>query len=178
MNLEGVLSTLEGVREAMEKDDPSCMWLALEKMSEASGMRNYTIDANGTAVRPCNMFESAMLYANFDIKRVATTEIPSADATISTVFLGLDHSFNSDDERLHPVMRKHRQSRPPILFETCIFYTKYDKGEVTEGQSEIVNRYRTFWDAYTWHQHYVDAITEAYDPRRKVAQLCSGDGWI
>ena len=178
MNFEGVLKSLTDVKEAMATDDPSCMWKALEEMSDASGMRNYTIDANGTAVRPCSMFESAMLYANFDIKRVATTEIPIAEATISTVFLGLDHSFDFDDERLHPVMRKHRQSRPPMLFETCIFYTKYDKGEATEGASDVVNRYRTFWDAYEWHQHYVDVITEAYDPRKKVAQICGGDGWL
>lgn len=57
-------------------------------------------------------------------RRVAETEV-SPEVRVSTVFLGLDHSFSSDG--------------PPILFETMIFggaLDGYQRRSATWGEAE------------------------------------------
>ena len=67
---------------------------------------------------------------------VAKTEV--GDTKISTVFLGLDHSFSGDG--------------PPILFETMVFGVPLD-GEM--------NRYATWDEAEKGHAVMVERVKAA-----------------
>jgi hypothetical protein len=84
-------------------------------------------------------------------RHVAKTEI--GDVQISTVFLGLDHSFGSG---------------PPILFETMIF------GGV---HHEYLKRYSTWEDAEEGHKRAVEFVKgqEANAPNRTTEPNESGD---
>lgn len=73
-------------------------------------------------------------------RRVALTEFPGGH--VSTVFLGLDHSFGSG---------------APLLFETMIFGGPYD---------DYQERYSTWEEAETGHQMAV-ALATSVDPVRE-----------
>jgi len=75
-------------------------------------------------------------------RRVAKTKLED-DTVISTVFLGLDHSFGEG---------------PPLLFETMVFLSDSDGGE------DYMRRYETYEQAEAGHEKavkiYVDKISE------------------
>lgn len=72
-------------------------------------------------------------------RRVALTTV--GDADVSTVFLGLDHSF--------------RLAGPPLLFETMVF-----GGDLDERQW----RYSTWDEAVAGHERVVVGLMLGYDP--------------
>lgn len=67
-------------------------------------------------------------------RHVNTTMV--GDVKVSTVFLGLDHSFGDDG--------------PPILFETMIFGGEHD---------EYQDRYATWDEAVDGHKKAVDMVS-------------------
>lgn len=75
-----------------------------------------------------------------DSRFVAVTMIsdPVSDIRVSTVFLGLDHSFTAGG--------------PPIVFETMVFNGPMD-GEM--------DRYSTWDDAEEGHRNMVEAVNKA-----------------
>lgn len=73
-----------------------------------------------------------------DMKRVAATVLPSG-YWVSTVWLGLDHSFGSG---------------PPLIFETMVFTCDAD-GKVTDYGEEDSDRYSTEADALAGHEAMV-----------------------
>jgi hypothetical protein len=83
-------------------------------------------------------------------RRVAFSTLADG-STVSTVFLGLDHSWNNG---------------PPVLFETCIFY---DESTVVPeelfgrlcGSSEVQTRYCTWAEAELGHQAIVETLSVA-----------------
>ena len=72
-------------------------------------------------------------------RRVKVTHV--GDTMISTVFLGIDHSFG--------------QLGPPLLFETMVF--------IGDGDGDM-NRYPTWKLAEQGHDEMVKRIHEYYDP--------------
>src|SRR5882757_3426775 len=66
-------------------------------------------------------------------KRQIATSFPAEGVRVSTVFLGLDHSFGS--------------SGPPILFETMIFGGEHDQYQ---------ERYSTWEEAEAGHKRAVE----------------------
>ena len=71
-------------------------------------------------------------------KRVAQDTV--GDVRVSTVFLGLDHSWNGP---------------PPVLFETMCFGGKWD---------EYMWRYHTWDEAIAGHQAIMESILMDADP--------------
>ena len=92
----------------------------------------YVLDASGNAIAEPDPVKWARWFERCE-RHVALTRI--GDARISTVFLGLDHSFGSG---------------PPLLWETMVFGGKFD------GEQE---RYSTFEDASRGHDAMVGKIT-------------------
>ena len=68
---------------------------------------------------------------NSDRRRVAYTELPNCQ--VSTVFLGVDHSFNGG---------------PPVLWETMVFGL----------ENEFMERYTSHADALAGHAEIVAGI--------------------
>lgn len=100
-------------------------------------MKNYQyllLDDHST--RPCSDKEAAEQWGrwakDFSSKIVAKTELD--DCQISTVFLGIDHSFGDG---------------PPILFETMIFGGEHD---------QWCERYETWDQAAEHHRRIVEAL--------------------
>lgn len=94
---------------------------------------NYILDDDGNPVREPDMFKWAMWFQEHTNDRVvALTELPD-DVRVSTVFLGLDHSFVPGEV---------------LLFETMIF-----NGPLDETQA----RYSTREQAIEGHEYYVRA---------------------
>lgn len=82
--------------------------------------------------------EKMQAYAQFenpDIKFVARDEI--GNKVVSTVFLGLDHSYVSGE--------------PPVLFETMVFNGDGDGGDCW--------RYHTYEEAMAGHRKACDNLT-------------------
>ena len=90
----------------------------------------YTLDEAGDPV-PCDdMLEWAIWFAqNHEARIVAKTELPSG-TTVSTVFLGVDHSMRDE----------------PVLWETLMFGGDYDLA---------CDRYRSRRDALVGHEMWV-----------------------
>lgn len=71
-----------------------------------------------------------------DYKRVAKTQVGKVE--VSTVWLGLDHSWNGG---------------PPLVFETCVFGGKHDlhmerystETEARKGHDRIVRMVKPWW---------------------------------
>lgn len=82
-----------------------------------------------------NIIEWAKWFEKAD-RRVNATELPDG-VRVSTVFLGMDHSF---------------MGGPPLLFETMIFGGEHD------GYCE---RYSTWEEAETGHQKAIELIFDA-----------------
>lgn len=94
----------------------------------------YVLDGH-TPVPETNPQKWSEFFENPDNRRVAMTKIK--DVAISTVFLGLDHSFNPGDK--------------PLLFETMVF-----GGELNEEQ----RRCSTWEEAERMHARMVAEVKE------------------
>ena len=79
----------------------------------------------------CDLLTWARWFENSD-RRVASTEVGGVH--ISTVFLGLDHSFGHG---------------PPLLFETMVF---------RDGDGEEQERYSTWEEAEAGHERMVERV--------------------
>lgn len=96
----------------------------------------YILDAAGNPVPEPDLMKWARWFQNAD-RRVASTEI--GEAWISTVFLGIDHSFGDGP--------------PPILYETIIFWPGHEldqdearysiRDEALAGHETMVARVRS-----------------------------------
>lgn len=78
--------------------------------------------------------------ADYDYKRVAEDTLEDG-RWVSTVWLGLDHSFGSG---------------PPLIFETMVFNSK-------GGDENYCERYSTEAEAVAGHQRVVDALKAGRD---------------
>ncbi len=92
-------------------------------------MGHYILSVSGEPIPETNLMEWARWFDTAE-RQVERTELPGG-IVISTVFLGLDHSFGHG---------------PPILFETMIFGGALD---------ETQDRYATRQAAINGHAHYV-----------------------
>lgn len=95
-------------------------------------MTDLYILKDGVPVPEPDLIKWARSFKNIDNRRVAFTEI--GDVHVSTVFLGLDHSFGGGK---------------PVLFETMIFEGEHD------GYQE---RYCTLEDAMIGHERAVALV--------------------
>ena len=77
--------------------------------------------------RSAAVLEWGRFFNDTDSRRVAETKIEGI--RVSTVFLGIDHNFNSHG--------------PPLLFETMVFGGEHD---------EMTDRYTTWTQAIKGHQ--------------------------
>lgn len=104
----------------------------------------YTLDKNNKPVK-----STVLVWDNIDKRRVALDEIEGIQ--ISTVFLGLDHSWGSG---------------PPVLWETMIFGGEHDNDQ---------DRYTSHEDALIGHKHAVDLVLKSLEPKtgRKFKSLNS-----
>lgn len=93
----------------------------------------------------CDMMTWSREFSEKD-RRVAFTDMGSC--SVSTVFLGLDHSFGYG---------------PPKLFETMVF--SEDK-----AADEMMERYSTWDEAVAGHNKMVDEL------RRKLFKVVNGSG--
>lgn len=99
---------------------------------------DYYILKNGIPTRT-DAAEFAVWFADPSSRRVDLTELTGNDgddASVSTVFLGLDHAMIGG---------------PPVLFETMAFTSNI-------GEPEIVERYTTLAAAKAGHWRAVDAL--------------------
>lgn len=95
-------------------------------------MKYYMLSgADGHAIIPVPLFEWAAWFASTD--RIVQQDTRADGLFISTVFLGIDHSFGEG---------------PPLLFETMVFQGK-------DGREIDCQRYSTWDDALAGHQHFL-----------------------
>lgn len=100
-------------------------------------MNKYIINDNHE-IRPTNdLLEWAENQGRNHLRRVAETFV--GETRISTVFLGLDHSFSADSDE-------------PILFETMAFNGPLDQEQ---------ERCSTWEQAVTMHEKMVERVKEA-----------------
>lgn len=95
----------------------------------------YVLDGHNAVPEP-DLIKWAMQFEKAD-RHVAKTETPKGN--VSTVFLGLDHSFGSG---------------PPLLFETMVFDGKLD------GEQD---RYSTWDEAIAGHKRMVERVNTESD---------------
>lgn len=99
-------------------------------------MSDYYVLNDDHSVRPVSdSLEWARSFENREARRVASDKM--GDVTVSTVFLGLDHSYGEG---------------PPLLFETMIF-----GGEHSDDQW----RYSTWEEAEQGHRAAVALVRES-----------------
>ena len=92
---------------------------------------NYILEDDGT-IRKCDDLREWALWYEQREKRVVA-QAKAGEYRVSTVFLGLDHSFGDG---------------PPVLFETMVFGGKWDnhmdryctKAEAEAGHRDVVSR--------------------------------------
>jgi hypothetical protein len=89
---------------------------------------------------PATSVEFGAQFEKPEVRRVAYDEIGAVN--VSTVFLGLDHSF--------------RLQGPPLLFETMIFGL--------DDENEYQWRYSTWDEAEAGHARALAAVREGRDP--------------
>lgn len=99
-------------------------------------MKKYILDGK-VAVPTDNDDEWMKMFSNITDRVVERTE--TGRSTISTVFLGLDHSFDEYGE-------------PPLLFETLVF-----GGPLADE----MKRYSTWEEAEQGHAKMVEMVKEA-----------------
>ena len=92
----------------------------------------YILDPNGEPSLCGNLLEWAEWFEKAE-RRVARDVI--GDVTVSTVFLGLDHSFRSQG--------------PPVVWETMVFGGKYDQEQ---------DRYTSREQAEQGHHRWVKKV--------------------
>ena len=100
---------------------------------------------------PATSKEFGMQFENPKVRRVAYDEVDGVN--VSTVFLGLDHSF--------------RLEGPPVLFETMIFGLA-DTG--IDGYIEYQWRYSTWEEAEAGHARALAAVREGRDPYEETSE--------
>src|SRR3982751_5760752 len=94
----------------------------------------YILDENKNAIRCDDLIEWARNFEHLD-KRVGIDRVNGK--RISTVFLGIDHSFGSNDG--------------PLLFETMVFKDN--------GYDDIYcERYKTYNEAVTGHNRVIELV--------------------
>jgi hypothetical protein len=103
-------------------------------MSKYKTQGKYILDENGNPVEETDLIKWAMWFENANNTRIVTrTEI--GNTVVSTVFLGLDHSFGEG---------------APILYETMVFIDGESNGEqwryatkeeALEGHAEVILNY-------------------------------------
>lgn len=97
-------------------------------------MKQYILEGH-KPIEVENVIEWAQWFEKAD-RHVKKTDLPN-DVSVSTVFLGLDHSFFGGT---------------PILFETMIFGGEHD---------EYQERYATWEEAEAGHQRAIDLVFAA-----------------
>jgi hypothetical protein len=128
---------------------------------------NYILDKDGNPVPEPDIRKWADWYEE-DKRRVALTILKRPfkdDVSISTVFLGIDHSFSFGG--------------PPILFETMIFGGEHDQWqdryftrvESLQGHAEAVELAKQ--SLYGRRNILVDMITWTYRRLRRLYKLVS-----
>jgi hypothetical protein len=95
----------------------------------------YILDNNNKPIHSTSITEAVDWMENNPQRKVVKQE-HIGDVYISTVFLGLDHSWNSDI---------------PVLWETMIFGGEYDQYQ---------DRYTSYKDALEGHQIALNLITK------------------
>lgn len=123
------------IREAAEK--------IVKEIDGISGQRSLWYKLVDRKPVPCSIFESSAMFEDPGSNVVAQTElIPTI--SLSTVFLGLDHS--------------HRLHGPPLLFETMVF---------VNGEGADCVRHSTWEEAEAYHnfvvEHYKNVLTGLED---------------
>lgn len=104
-------------------------------------MRHYLLDENKNPYQ-VSLEESYKIYEDPKTKLVKQNHIQGV--YISTVFLGLDHSFSEEG--------------PPVLFETMIFGGEHD---------QFQTRYTTYKDALEGHEKAMDMVRNNF-PNLKI----------
>ena len=102
----------------------------------------YILDNNNKPVPKPTMEAAEWMEENLERKKVAYDELKDLngdDIRVSTVFLGLDHSWNSKEL---------------VLWETMIFGGEYDQG--------YQKRYTTYEHALKGHQEAINFINTGY----------------
>lgn len=100
----------------------------------------YILDHDHNPVPVADAIEWSVFFENIDNRRVAYDTVNGIN--VSTVFLGVDHSFTDDG--------------PPILFETMCFGGP-------DWLDEFQRRYATWDEAEQGHRATVAAIRENRD---------------
>lgn len=95
---------------------------------------------------PVELLEWAEWFEDFTNRRMALTEFNNG-ASVSTVFLGIDHGFGDGQD--------------PVLFETLIRGGEFDQD---------INRYATFDVAITAHKTWVTRIIQEAGESAKVTE--------
>lgn len=95
--------------------------------------RHYILD--GKKIVPVGLLEWAKWIEDSNNKRIALDFV--GKVKISTVFLGIDHSFG--------------RPGPPILFETMVFGGKFNSEQ---------RRYATYEQAEAGHKRWLNKITK------------------
>lgn len=98
----------------------------------------YTLNAEGEPV-PCSLETWAQQFERLDMRRVGDDE-PVPGVRVSTVFIGLDYSFNGG---------------PPLVFETMI---------LGGGHDEFQERCTTLAQAKDMHARAVKLVTDTVFP--------------
>ena len=75
------------------------------------GLPLYTLNADGVPVRERDVLRWLLWFERFEGRVVKQDRVGESEATVSTVFLGIDHN--------------HSRQGPPILFETALL-TEYE----------------------------------------------------
>lgn len=101
-------------------------------------MDKYILDAKGEPLEVWDTEAWAQWFENSESRQVARDTI--GGVAISTVFLGLDHSFHNDG--------------PPILWETMIFGPE----DIPEELKGFQMRYRSREQAVKGHQLAVEKV--------------------
>ena len=100
-------------------------------------MINYILDENKNPVLEPDLLKWGTWMAAISKRRVAFDKINGVE--VSTVFLGLDHSFGD---------------APPVLWETMVF-----GGELNEEQDRCSGEWK---DAEAMHARMVDRVKSLY----------------
>lgn len=95
-------------------------------------------DKNG---KPISLLEWGRLCENYSYKRIKLSYLKAYNKRISTIWLGLDHSFSDTGK--------------PIIFETMVF--SLDKTDFDEQYQE---RYSTLKEAIEGHNRIVKNIKQ------------------
>ena len=90
-------------------------WKAFSFLTNRTGMDLYILDADDNPRRCTDLREwNSWMGDNPNRRIVAQRQLKTADITVSTVFLDIDHNF------------MNRSRTGPILFETMIFGGRHD----------------------------------------------------